>query len=932
MEKNTGSKRNYRGSLTRYLLYLLLSVTLLPLISVAVLEYFNAKQALIEGRERQLTALNDLLANELHHYYRTIADKLPAYADQASLLPGAIGIGWKETGLTLSQYINTPAYRKILAEQSRNFTQSLQDYPSVLITDTAGNVLFARGVLKVEGENIFTQTDLSKTSLAQAVRNALKPGELQYAQAASYKNFIKYQHKSKGTSTDPALHDISFFVTPLLADDNKPLGTLAIGINALHDTRQIAMQKSKLAKQVDSYLVDKQQQVHHISVASDHFLKATINVGFPFMQRWLNNGLQLSEVSEVSQYKNYDGINVLGVAQTLDMAGASMLLVTEVPENEALSSITDFRNHVLILLSLIIIMVTGIVFLLACYISHPVRRMIEWTRQISEGNHVQATALPYNNEIGELSHGFAVMVEKLHETREDNLSRIWLQQGIIELDNILRMEEVPSVLAENALNWLCQYTEIAAGEIWFCGTDTDSIVSGSAQYLLATTDQSDDIKQCKYIHRLPLINQGQTKGELILLPAQPLSILQQSFLEMAVKPLAISLCHLQLQYALKKSSQYKSEFLANISHELRTPLHSILMLSQVMKENTSDNLTIEQQQSASTINKVGHDLLYLINDILDLSRVEAGQLEIIREKFNIHSILKTLEVQFKAQAKNKGLKFSMHCSLQNTLINTDKHRLVQILQNLLGNAIKFTEKGQVELRVDNTPAGEVEFSVSDTGIGIAEDKQAMVFHPFGQAGTSDNFQHGGTGLGLSVSRHLAALLDGNIRLKSEIGKGSVFTLSLPCSNPALLVREQGSGQSIFISDDQPEQYNRQFNDLSILLINNDLRESFYISGVLEGCGIKIKIAHNPQLVEEKLKATANIDLILADKESLDQMSPLEEIQGKSIPPVIILSPENSTGLNTGASSPRVNNTIYTPCSLRNLLEKINDCHRSNRTK
>lgn len=246
---------------------------------------------------------------------------------------------------------------------------------------------------------------------------------------------------------------------------------------------------------------------------------------------------------------------------------------------------------------------------------------------------------------------------------------------------------------------------------------------------------------------------------------------------------------------LELASQYKSEFLANMSHELRTPLNSLLILSSVLGENKPRNLTDDQLRSVNLIHDSGNNLLSLINEILDLSKIEAGRMELHMEAVRIKTLGEKIYDHFHLMAKRKNLALEVRFS--DTIppqITTDKKRFEQILRNLVGNAIKFTKKGKIRIEFKR-PESSIRFSktsldssraiavaVIDTGIGIAPEKQKMVFEAFQQADGSTARLYGGTGLGLSISRQLADLLGGEIHIHSDLGKGSTFTLYLPTNH------------------------------------------------------------------------------------------------------------------------------------------------------
>ncbi|SDQ10005.1 Signal transduction histidine kinase [Chryseobacterium soldanellicola] len=233
---------------------------------------------------------------------------------------------------------------------------------------------------------------------------------------------------------------------------------------------------------------------------------------------------------------------------------------------------------------------------------------------------------------------------------------------------------------------------------------------------------------------------------------------------------------------LALSTKYKSEFLANMSHELRTPLNSILLLSRLMAENSDENLNEDQIESAKVIQSSGSSLLTLIDEILDLAKIESGKMTLEYENVVIDDVVKDLKNLFNPVVKEKGIEFNIE--IEDNVeknIETDRLRVDQVLRNLLSNATKFTTKGSISLNIKKDPKNDdfIIFSVKDTGIGIAEDKQKIIFEAFQQADGSTRRKFGGTGLGLSISREIARLLGGELTLTSKVNEGSEFSLIIP---------------------------------------------------------------------------------------------------------------------------------------------------------
>src|SRR5581483_7294407 len=329
-------------------------------------------------------------------------------------------------------------------------------------------------------------------------------------------------------------------------------------------------------------------------------------------------------------------------------------------------------------------------------------------------------------------------------------------------------------------------------------------------------------------------------------------------------------------------SKYKSEFLANMSHELRTPLNSLLILSKLLSDNKDNNLTPKQVEYAQTIYSSGSDLLALINEILDLSKVESGKMGVVTKPVSLTLVQDYVERGFREVAQQKGLGFEieMDADLPET-VKTDEQRLQQVLKNLLSNAFKFTEQGKVILQVKRADKGVrfdsdmlnqtdhvIAFSVIDTGIGIPKNKQKLIFEAFQQADGTTSRKYGGTGLGLTISREIARLLGGEIQVESAPGKGSRFTFYLPESYSGSPV-DPREGRESKVESPLPSQASSavigpELAGKRILVIDDDVRNIFAVTSMLETYGMKVVFAENGKDGIETLKKNEGIDMVLVD--------------------------------------------------------------------
>jgi HAMP domain-containing protein/signal transduction histidine kinase/ActR/RegA family two-component response regulator len=409
---------------------------------------------------------------------------------------------------------------------------------------------------------------------------------------------------------------------------------------------------------------------------------------------------------------------------------------------------------------------------------------------------------------------------------------------------------------------------------------------------------------------------------------------------------------------LARVSQYKSQFLTNMSHEVRTPLNSMMILAQMLAANEDGNLSPKQQEWAATIHSAGRDLLALINQILDLSKVEAGRIETHLESYQIDSVQQFAERTFRPVALQRGIEFGIEVSPDAPrAVMTDRQLLDQILKNLLANAFKFTEHGRVVLRIERAPAaqvyrsaslqralGVVAFAVTDSGIGIPPDQVERIFEAFQQADSSITRKYGGTGLGLTISREYSRVLGGEITVKSAAGVGSTFTLFLPIAAESPEVPEtaptpaqqlEAPPPPAVVGSEAPPAPAKPVasEDLEalagrrVLVVEDDARNLYAVTSLLEKHRMIVMTAASAREAFGKLREHADTDLILMDvmMPEMDGYQATREIRSHRETahlPVIALTAKASASDQAQCMAAGFNDYMVKPADTRQLLSVL----------
>ncbi|WP_067517167.1 response regulator [Endozoicomonas ascidiicola] len=939
-------KRSRSLSLTLFLWFVCLSIG--PVIFVGFNEYEMGKDDIVQDRYDQLTTINYQLTQRLNHYFDTVLTNLYILSSPSSTFIDNLKEGYDPDRGLWNSYVTSTDYHKIQAQHSATYQDFLKfyDYSDIIIGDAQGNILYTVNRYDDLGQNLFSGS-LAYTNFSRAVQASLQEQQPQYADLGSYPPLGNEQ--------------VVFFILPLTDDEQSSTGFIAVQIHPNNIQIMFDSGDSGIAG-LSSFLVGADRKIRFGSIVANR-KDLIFSDDNPLIDLWLEpvneDGLyvedddHIGELEEHSDHahefdmnamgdlsdviqdeealaqavkasdrhiRSYEhGEEVLGTYLPVNIAGSSMIMLSEVTHREAFASVQKFQNRLILLISIVFVLVVIVAFFVTRKLVKPLRQIIKWVNRVASGDYIEVVELKGSNEISELSHSFGEMTRKLRTISSENQRRNWLQDGMAGLNDSIRGEQSMADLCHNIVAYIAHYLDMHSGAMYVLNDTSQLELLGTYAWskrnqhstrfdlgegligqaalekqLIELTNVPDGylaiesglgVSSPVHVLIIPLSYENNLKGVFEFSRLGPMTEEQKQFLDHSVENIAIAINSAQyrtrvsqlletttqqaetmkeqqeelrsnndelekkarileeseeelkaqsdeLQKSnaeleelsekltaqkddierknreiektskditekaeeLARASKYKSEFLANMSHELRTPLNSLLLLSQMLADNDEGNLTEDQVESATVIYNGGKELLELINDILDLSKVEAGKMSVNLDTVSVQDVKSSIETMFKPLADNKGLEFAVNmASGVNDSLFTDSQRLLQIIKNFLSNAFKFTEQGSVTVEVFNeTRKGRhaeenwLAFGVKDSGIGIPKDKQATIFESFQQADGSTSRKYGGTGLGLAISREMATLLGGFIELASEEGKGTTFTLFLP-DNPVCAI-------------------------------------------------------------------------------------------------------------------------------------------------
>ncbi len=955
---------------------------------------------------------------------------------------------YKRSGEPLYEFVSGAEWESLVHEKGRDlrtFAQ-LQEYSDLLLIDPKGRVLFSVSQGKDLGRNLLSGV-LSNTGVGEACRRTLTTG------SPSFSDFGHYAPDGG----KPA----GFFVDQVLGEDGELLGLLAIQVSP--DQIDYALQPHSFDEQgMTQYLLGYSAERDEVLLRSLSITARGPNAGFAtedyggarYLNRsidhrqarvWLEEcrtGQSKVDPSEAATvYAGPSGTRVLGTHSALDIDGVDWAILVEYEEDLAFATMDALRDYVAAMLILTVLFVSLVASLVTRPIVEPIGQLSAAARRVAEGDLSEIQVAEGDDEIGELSRSFSLMVRGLRDAESRQQAQDWLARGESQMGECIRGELDAAGLTSAVITELAEilgaqvgafYVVTDGGRLQLSGSyavhsDQPIIrqfkmgegvvgqVALSGVPVILEEPRGDQLEICSGLGRIPprqilvwpLSRDGEIKGVIelgtvavfeprclqllgrvsesiwmALGVAQSLT-LQQRLLqtsqaqaaelrsreeellasnqslanetsklrisEESLQQQSVELQHaneeleekqevLELQKQrleqsglelrqradeLAQASAYKSQFLANMSHELRTPLNSMLILSGALAGNIDGNLTPEQVAALRVVHTGGQDLLGLINDILDLSKIEAGKMTVHVESVEIRKLIHSLRDQYAPMAIEKGIELLVDVAPSSPpMIATDAQRVGQVLTNLISNGLKFTGSGTVRLSVALAPEGMlfqreelscsevVLFAVSDTGIGIPKDKQQAIFESFQQADGSTSRQYGGSGLGLTISREFAEMLGGELQLVSEEGQGCTFTLCLPLNpgwepEPTPRVCELDSDPLATTSSSvEDDRATLESWEPSVLIIADN---ADFASLAVEACkqrGFKSLVSANGRsalsLAQEFEPSGILLDPGLPDMDGLELLHELKHNRSTSRIPVHVVVDEDDPGFRRGA--------------------------------
>ncbi|MCP4409214.1 MAG: response regulator [Gammaproteobacteria bacterium] len=859
-------KRKYRSLGNKLVLWFLL-LALLPITLVAWISYQQASTSLTKAAEEELELSAGLsvrfIENWFDYRFMDLLGQAENQHNTALLMQLSQGLEQSEE--------NSPAYvksydwtRRVDGAQDQLIALSRRyDYiHDLLLVDLAGNILYSVARASDLGTNLFIGP-YADTRFSQTVRTTLETGQSLFSDLERYA---------------PANNAITGFLTaPLLDEFGERWGVFVIQIR-LDRIFNLLRKLDGVESSLNHYLVGADGRLRtRILGEQDEVLERTIATAqFKlWKQEHLGQGRQSDNYKESAfDYIGPDGKRVIGLHHGVEMQGVKWLLISEIDRDEALAAADWLANVTLAMVFFTAVLVVGVAFCLARRITRPIVQLASASMAVAAGETDQWVSVAANDEIGRLAEAFNHMLatRRIHEMALEQSNqqaqkaladlaeqRFALDQhaivvttdvrGTITFANDRFMQisgySCKELLGQNhrLLNsghhdkefFRDMYRTIASGKVWH-GEICNRAKDGHLYWMSSTITpfKGRDGKPQSYI-------------------AIRTDITKRKQAELALK---------EAKLGAESANRAKSEFLANMSHEIRTPMNGVIGMTNLLLDS---RLNQEQQNYTKIINRSAQSLLIIINDILDFSKIEAGRLELELLDFDLNALLEELAGSLVFGARDKGLELIFPAnSMPDCWCRGDPGRIRQILTNLVGNAIKFTERGEVVVRYESSAERDgrslPRFSVTDTGIGLSAEQQRKLFQKFTQADNSTTRKFGGTGLGLSISKKLVELMGGEIGVESELGKGATFWFTLdlaPAQIPPRRLADQ-HGDGVPPAGSRQPQYQAR-----VLVVEDNATNQAVVRGMLNKFGVHIDMVGNGQEAVHALEQLP-YDLVFMD--------------------------------------------------------------------
>ncbi len=915
--------RPVRRSLRLSLMAWFMGIALLPLIAMGTVGFLKARAARQDEIRHNLAVL---AANEKAGMAGFITHAAGELTYQSRLSANLDFVGRLATDLNNSRLAPRPwtrssrwhALTNDVGQELIRFRNS-SPWHDILLLNAAGVVVFSCRQANDLGADL-TSGPYAHSNFANAVRAAVASQELVLSP------FDEYAPAGRRA--------VAFLVAPMTGADGTNLGAMVFCLRS-EELAATAAVRNVVGDGATAYLVDSELRlvtrprgVESLSVLTDRVVNAATTA-------W-RDGRGEHVGGDLLTYPGPGGELMLGNCTTIEVMGQRLGLVTEIPQAEAMAGLAQIRLAMLIMVAFTALMVILAGQFISHRVVHPLVALGQVMKRVTEGHEVRDLNVSGHNEVGDLADQFATMIGHLNEAEEARDYQFQLQRAQFELNEKMRGEPDTRTLAAAILEYIGDYYGAQVGAFYLAKPGgllvlAASIGDASTDGPVAELREGQGVvgrvalrRRIEVLRDIPADHvqirtavgrssprtlilapfhlEGQVKGVMELgtvrdVPDDDLEFLRLSAESVAValdscrsrervqrllgetRRQASALAHQQRELQdsnaqLARSDRYKSEFLANMSHELRTPLNSMMLMSQVLAENRRGVLNADEVEAAGTIHHAGADLLTIIDDILDMSKVEAGKLELTPEKVGVVDLVSDLKQLFQPVADRKGLDFRTHIGpgVPDTVF-TDGLRLKQILKNLLNNACKFTDSGSVVLRVRRPGKGELDehagchgesclaISVADTGIGMSPETVAQVFEPFNQGDGTIGRRFGGSGLGLSISRRLAELLQSELKATSVDGKGSKFTLYLPLS-AAFEVEPEPAAATVEVTEPMPDA--GFLSGYQLILADDEMRTVYRLGDELGALGLDTRVVRTVPALLRQMNSLPERSLVLVN--------------------------------------------------------------------